>query len=56
MSTLCSELKVKVGPGTAEIKGLNLGPREIAEPVVSQRLPANEHFTDITFISEWPFR
>ena len=48
-------MKVKFGPNTAEIKDLNLGPREIAEPVVSQRLPADEHFTDITFIPGWPF-
>ena len=28
----------------------------MAEPVVSQQLPTNEHFTDIIFIPEWPFQ
>lgn len=30
--------------------------REMAKPVVTQRLPTNKHFTDIIFISEWPFQ
>lgn len=52
-------LRVKVigvRPGAAQIKSLGLRPGVTAKPIVSQWLPTNKHFTDIIFISEWPFQ